>query len=164
MFIRLSNKSMRLAFSLSVFLCFGGMTGYQAFGNVSFVSPESSEVTSDDGTVSLVWKESDAENLPSREYEVRRWTEGDPEEGVLVYQGSDTATFLSGLNEGVYELQVRSRMDSEPYPEWGDADLVLTVEYIDMKTVWILMSAGFVSFVALLAAIAIGSAKSNKDS
>lgn len=153
---------LKYTFFLTVLLLLSGAVQYRTFGDVKFISPEASEVTTDDGTVSLIWKESDVENLPNREYEVRRWKQGGSEEGVLVYQGSDTATFLSGLNEGVYELQVRSRMGSDPYPEWGDADLVLTVEYIEMSTVWVLMGAGFVSFVALVSAIVIGSSKTSR--
>lgn len=164
MVLRLSSMRFKSTFFLSVLLMFSGAIEYRAFGDVTFVSPETSEVTTDDGTVSLVWKESDVENLPNREYEVRRWKQGGSEEGVLVYKGSDTATFLSGLDEGVYEMQVRSRMGSDPYPEWGDASLVVTVDYIDMNTVWVLMSAGFVSFVALLAAIIVGSKKTSVES
>ncbi|MDQ8202896.1 hypothetical protein [Pelagicoccus sp. SDUM812003] len=117
-----------------------------------FSSPETDDYFTDDGTVPLAW----AATTEGDEFEVRRWQAGGDPQGVLVYQGGDTASFLSGLPEGVFEIRVRSRGQGEPFPEWEDAHLRVTVDYKDMRVVAALMGAGFLTFIAIVATIVVG--------
>lgn len=136
--------------ALSVFLL-----GIQKADAAEFVEPASGSHVTDDGTVSLVWAES-SEGDTGRRYEVRRWQEGTEGDGVLVYEGEDTASFVSGLGEGRYAFRIRSRTTDGAYPDWGDAALQVEVDYIDMSIVWPLMGAGFVCFVVLISTIYFG--------
>lgn len=117
-----------------------------------FVSPSSLETNSEDGTVSLAWTSSGENAI----YEVRRSEHPDFRDSLLIYEGGDTATFVSGLPEGVFHIKLRSKAPGEPYSAWPEETLVLKVEYIDPTLVAILMSAGAITFIAIILAITIG--------
>lgn len=119
-----------------------------------FTSPESSPYVTDEGALQLVWSEEGVEG--ERSYEVRRWAAGEGGEGVYVYEGQDTASYLSGLPEGDYELRVRSRPVGGEHPEWSEDHLLVKVEYIDSRLLVGLMSVGLVTFVAIVLSIALG--------
>ncbi|MBD5781280.1 fibronectin type III domain-containing protein [Pelagicoccus sp. NFK12] len=121
-----------------------------------FTEPGGESYQTDDGTVSLVWGESESGGAANRVFEVRRWMSGSSLEGQLVYEGQDTASFVSGLNEGEYSFRIRSKPEGGTYPEWGDESLSVTVDYIDMAIVWPLMAAGAVCFVVLILTIVFG--------
>ena len=122
----------------------------------SFEEPGGETYASEDGTVPLVWGSNDVGSDVDRVYEVRRWSEGGPADGTYVYEGEDTASFVSGLNEGEYTFRIRSKRAGGTYPEWGDERLVVTVDYIDMSKVWPLMGAGSVCFVVLILTVVLG--------
>jgi len=117
-----------------------------------FLAPDTSTAVSDDGTVQLVW----ASSGDRVSYEVRRSSGPGFEGSTLVYEGRDTATFVSGLPEGEHYFKVRSKVEGGAYRDWPDKAFVLTVEYIDGRLVAVLMSAGFVTFVAIVGTIIWG--------
>lgn len=119
-----------------------------------FTSPESSPYVTDEGALQLIWSEAEVEG--ERSYEVRRWAAGEGGDGVYVYEGRDTASYLSGLPEGDYEIRVRSRPVEGEYPEWGEDHLLVKVEYIGSRLLVGLMSVGFVTFVAIVLSIVLG--------
>lgn len=121
-----------------------------------FTEPSGDSFSTDDGTVSLVWEDREAGPEADRVYEVRRWEDGGSQEGQLVYEGEDTASFVSGLNEGEYTFRIRSKKEDGMYPEWGDDGLLVTVDYIDLSIVWPLMAAGAVCFIVLILTIVLG--------
>lgn len=121
-----------------------------------FLEPEGSSYRTDDGTVPLVWGETERNLSEDRVYEVRRWGLDASGPGQLVYEGEDTASFVSGLGEGDYVFRIRSKAKGEAYPDWGDEGLNVTIDYIDMAIVWPLMGAGALSFVVLIGTIALG--------
>ena len=121
-----------------------------------FLEPSEKAYQTDDGTVPLVWSDPEASSTEDRFYEVRRWIVGGPSEGTLIYEGEDTASFVSGLEEGEHAFRIRSKVVGSMYPEWGGADLIVTVDYIDMEIVWPLMGAGIVCFIVLILTIALG--------
>lgn len=83
-------------------------------------------------------------------------------DSIVVYEGKDTATFVSGLSEGEYFFQVSS-LSVDGDPEMSSEIVTLNVEYIDGQLVVILMSAGMITFLAIVSAIAIGHMKTRKD-
>ncbi|MDQ8186642.1 hypothetical protein [Pelagicoccus sp. SDUM812002] len=125
-------------------------------GAAGFQEPDGESYQTDDGTVPLVWGEIGVGPEPDRVYEVRRWSEGETESSLLVYEGEDTASFVSGLNEGKHIFRIRSKDRDGVYPEWGDESLEVTVDYIDMAIVWPLMGAGAVCFIVLILTIVLG--------
>lgn len=135
-------------------------------GAVPFTEPTMAETyVSDDGTVALAWAEEDADDAGLLIFEARRWSvgSGENEEGVLVYEGPDTATFLSGLPEGVYKLKVRARSPEGDYPAWGDDYLSVEVKYIESWLVVVMMSLGLVTFLAIVGAIVFGHRKASGE-
>jgi hypothetical protein len=132
-------------------------------GADSFQEPGGGTYLTDDGTVLLVWGESSSEPGGGKVHEVRRWDAGGPSEGTYVYEGEDTASFVSGLNEGEYTFRIRSKERGGVYPEWGDESLVVTVDYIDMGIVWPLMGAGSVCIVVLILTIVLGRRAVNRE-
>lgn len=149
-----------IGFKLSGKLCLGIALGllltYCAFGNensdTGFSEPTGQQVKSEDGTVSLAWNSQEADRV----YEVRRWEAKGDAEGVLVYEGSDTASYLSGLPEGVFTIKIRSRSSEGRFTEWPQDGLEVTVAYIDLGLVKLLMGAGLVTFIAIVGTIVAG--------
>lgn len=125
-------------------------------GYPEFAQPDGEAYLTDDGTVALAWTEEFEASEGRRIYEVRRWLVGGDAEGVVVYEGADRASFLSGLSEGLYRLKVRSRSADGEYPEWGEQVLTVEVKYIGRGLLIGLMTAGFITFVAIFGSIAYG--------
>ncbi len=137
----------RILFSVFVFL----VPLCSAFGT-GFILPASLTAVSDDGTVQLAWDAGDDDSI----YEVRRSGSAGFESSVLVYEGRDAATFVSGLPEGEYHFKVRSKGAGGEYPDWPADSFILKVEYIDSRLVVVLMAAGFVTFLAIVGTIIMG--------
>lgn len=123
----------------------------------SFIEPEGDVYVTDDGTVALAWEpgtpETEGGDLV---YEVRRSASPDFTDPVFVYEGQDTASFVSGLPEGNYYFKIRARSIDGEFPPWGEAYLLVTVDYIEPGIVILLMSAGLVTFIAVIASIVMG--------
>ncbi len=118
----------------------------------TFNQPDMDRYESGDGTVQLSWKEE-----LDRVYEVRRSTDPGFADSLPVYEGPDTATIVTGLREGTYYFRIRARHRGEDdYGDWSDPALVVTVRYIDRRLVTILMSAGLVTFLAIVGTIYTG--------
>ncbi len=123
---------------------------------VRFTNPTSPSYVTDDGTVSLTWATEDTPEQLDPIFEVRRWQAGSPPEGILIYEGQDTASFVSGLSEGQHVFRIGLKSNQNPYPNWGDTNLVVDVKYISMSMVWPLMGAGATGFVVLILTIILG--------
>lgn len=130
--------------------------------DVRFTNPTSASYETDDGTVSLVWTAEDGSRQSDPIFEVRRWQAGSPSEGILIYEGRDTASFVSGLSEGQHVFRIGLKSDQSLYPIWGDTNLVVDVDYIDMAIVWPLMGAGALCFAVLIITIILGRREASK--
>ena len=64
---------------------------------------------------------------------------------MLVYKGPDTATFVSGLAEGQYYFRVREHGQQET-----SSALVVQVQFVSLKLVMGLLSAGMLCLMLLL--------------
>lgn len=150
------SLTLRIAICFGAALCLSLPSLSAAESELLFSEPSGPIYATDDGTVALAWRSALPNPDAAREFEVRRWAEGESGPGTLVYEGPDTATFLSGLDEGTYELRIRARKPGEPFPEWGSVALSVEVEYIDSWLVATLMSVGAVTFATILGTIALG--------
>ncbi len=107
----------------------------------NFTQPDEPTAVSDDGTIELEWAGSQGRGV----FIVERASTPDFENNILVYEGPDTATFVSGLAEGEYYFRVREHGEQET-----SSALVVQVQFVSLKLVMWLLGAGLLCLVLLL--------------
>lgn len=131
---------------LTVFLC--TLVGTTALYSAKFTQPEKSSATSEDGTVELEWTQ---ETEGAATFRIERATSPVFKKPMLVYEGPDTATFVSGLPEGLHYFRLRE--GTEP---WGNSVLVIEVTFVSETLVVILLTGGVLCLLLLIAALVQG--------
>lgn len=110
-------------------------------GAVEFTLPEEESFLTEDGTLQLEWEGSSGDAI----FRVER--SGSPEfhETRILYDGPDSATFVSGLPEGDHYLRIRENGGS-----WSDRVLHVRVEFVSRTLVAVLLGAGTLCFLLLV--------------
>lgn len=101
------------------------------------------------GIVKLEWS-ANSEVRPTQ-YELQQAMEANFSEAKTIYQGTDEATFLSGLNNGTYHYRLRS--DDGRWSETISVD----VEHHSLNLALVLMAIGATVFLIILGVIIQGS-------
>jgi PDZ domain-containing secreted protein len=133
--------------SLLAFIC-TFVIGTSRVNSAEFIQPEGSSVTSEDGTLELEWSQ---EKGDTNTFTIERGANPSFEQSLLVYQGPDTATFVSGLPEGRHYFRLR-----EGAGPWSDSVLIVEVEFVSGTFVVILLSAGTLCLIFLVTALVQG--------
>lgn len=107
----------------------------------AFVIPEENSVVSEDGTLQLEWEGSGAD----ASFRIERSKNPEFLDPSLVYQGPDTATFVSGLTEGDHYFRLR-----EGDRTWSDGALRVRVEFVSQNLVTVLLCAGTLCLTLLV--------------
>ena len=110
---------------------------------------------SNDGRIKLIWTASG----DSATYETQQATDSAFAYPKIIYQGSDRASFISGLENGTYYYRVRSENSA-----WSKT-LTVTVQHHSLKLAWVLFALGAVVFLLTVWVVIKGSLTStNPDS
>ena len=112
-------------------------------------SLDSDQTTSSSGYIKLEWRS----EIDAEEFELQQSTNKDFSDAKLIYFGPDKASFISGLENGVYYYRVRAQNG-----DWSET-LQVTVEHQSMKLAYTLFALGFVVF-ALTTFVVIRGAQS----
>ena len=133
-----------------------------------FIEPEVEPgvpLENDRGHVTFRWNvlPGDASQATTYAYELERAPTGDFDAPIRHYHGTDTASFVSGLEEGRHYFRVRaSTSDGEAGP-WSES-LIVEVNYVSMGKVKLLMLAGALCLIATVAIILVGSFRTKYQS
>jgi hypothetical protein len=124
------GRSVRKGFSIKCWLMLGVLLAGRSFAESASVEGGMSPValdfkgesieTSDAGHVTLEWEVS-GNPESDLSFELQRGLSDQFSSPEIVYQGTDTASFRSGLPRGIYYYRVRSRGsgDSGPISGWS---------------------------------------------
>ena len=96
-------------------------------------------------------------------YKLEQSTHKDFKQSKLIYLGTDTGSYLSGLAEGVYYFRVRAQSKNKKVLGQWSSPLKLTVKYQSMTLAWSLFVIGAIIFLAITFVIIRGSIVQNKD-
>lgn len=112
-----------------------------------------SSLTTHDGHVRLQW----VSLAPDAVYEVQQSVTtgfGDP---TTIYMGPDLATFVSGLNDGVYYYRFRADDGA-----WSDT-LTLTVKHYSLQLAFTLSGLGAIVFLLTVLVVLKGTTKDTQE-
>ena len=137
--------------------------------SVHFQSPETSPFDANEGKGLLDWevfKTTDleggnpiegAESLDERAFvfDVQESTSKDFTEFKTRYSGKDSATYISGLNEGSYYYRVLAKRVEDGLVAQSDS-VHMKVDYVSMTVVWRLVALGILVFAATIWVVARG--------
>lgn len=126
----------------------------EAVPPLTLLEPEGPVTVSEDGTVSLRWSGGGA----SVHYRLERSRNADFADAIPVYEGGDVGTFVSGLTAGVwhYRLAAIDTESGQPVPALSPVTLEVQVEFVSEGRVWLLMSAGGVTFLCIVGSVLLG--------
>jgi hypothetical protein len=107
---------------------------------------------SNDGTIDLEWSLEDA---PEATFELEQT--GDLPEGArrIRYRGRDTASVVTGLDEGDYRFRVRALDPDGTAGDWSEP-VVLRVEFMERRTLFLLLGTGALVVTLTIGAIVRG--------
>lgn len=136
---------------------------------VHFQSPETSPFDANEGKGLLDWEVFNsadlenghpiegAESLDERAFifDVQESTSKDFTEFKTRYSGKDSATYISGLNEGSYYYRVLARRVEDGLVAQSNP-VHMKVDYVSMTVVWRLVALGVLVFAATIWVVARG--------
>jgi hypothetical protein len=97
------------------------------------------------------------------QFELEQATSPEFSDPLLRYAGTDQASVITGLAEGVYYYRVRAVDTKQGVAGAWSPVVAFRVEYMPMSTVWLLVGAGLIVFLATLSAILAGHAKAARE-
>ena len=119
-----------------------------------FTSPPS--VISDSGHTRLDWTLSkDVLQTQFPIFELQQSKASDFSNSIVRYQGPDTASFISGLPNGVYHFRVRSHFSAEQISNWSKP-VVVEVQHHSLLLAYILFAIGLIVFAATVYVVVSG--------
>jgi len=132
--------------------------------DVAFVLPETSEVTTSEGTVQLAWQVG-GEEIGSTElsFEIERATDAAFKTAERYYTGSENGTFVSGLPTGEFYFRARAVDGAGNTGAWSAEPIHVTVEYASATLVKTLMVIGTLVFIATVVVIVRGHRHANSN-
>lgn len=131
------------ALAVAFFFC-GSPLGAEP---VDFICRKDLEAAvSDNGTVTLSWKKTDA-----LEIELQQSDSPDFTETTTRYKGIDPASVITGLPEGTHYFRIADASTSE----WS-APLAMKVEFFTRWKLWLILSIGGVVVLATISTIVAG--------
>lgn len=95
------------------------------------------------------------EGEPALRYELEQALDASFSDATLRYAGPDAASVLTGLREGAHHYRVRA-VDAEGAPGPWSEPLVITVEYMGRRTLFVLLATGAVVASLTIAATVSG--------
>ncbi|MCB1190435.1 MAG: hypothetical protein H7A23_21895 [Leptospiraceae bacterium] len=96
-------------------------------------------------------------------YELQRSRTPDFKKPLIIYNGYDKATFISGMPEGNFYFRVRALKDKQTaVTEWSDT-IEVEVEYQSAFLTITLLFAGAGIFLAIVLVVIIGNFKTKED-
>jgi hypothetical protein len=111
---------------------------------------------SDAGHIALSWKLGSREKTSDSIFELQQSEENISKIFRTIYQGRDTASFRSGLADGVYRFRVRAKSSSNtPWGPWSETK-TLHVKHHNTGTVLFFLSTGAIVFITTLLLILLG--------
>jgi hypothetical protein len=167
-----------LTFSFSLLITFGAFSqevgdakqgGARVDFFVHFQSPETSPFDANEGKGLLDWEVFNtadlekgnpiegAKSLDERAFvfDVQESTSKDFIEFKTRYSGKDSATYISGLNEGSYYYRVLARRVEDGLVAQSNP-VHMKVDYVSMTVVWRLVALGVLVFAATIWVVARG--------
>lgn len=131
---------------------------------VEFTDPEGGVANAPEGWLTVEWAPVTAaekwEPGGKLAYELQQASTPDFSDVSIRYRGPDSATFVSGLPEGVFYFRIRS-FDADKIGPWSGDPLTVHVNYVAPEHVVMLLALGGVVFVATVAAILRGHHRCN---
>lgn len=122
----------------------------------TFENPDSSFTQS--GSFKLSWNIKDsvlANNLVL--FELHQSHQSDFDSVIVLYQGSDLASYISGLAEGTYHYRVRSMLESDT-SDWSDP-ITVVVKHHSLQLAFLLFGIGAIVFLSTVIVVVRGSKK-----
>lgn len=119
-----------------------------------FENPDSSYTQS--GSLKLSWTIKDS--LLGSElilFELQQSQQKKFDSLLVRYKGSDLASYISGLAEGIYYYRVRSELDGQ-LSDWSEP-IVVVVEHHSLQLAFLLFGLGAVVFLATVVVVVKGS-------
>ena len=135
---------------LSFWLSANGIQSAAEPSQPRWVSPAESPFLADEGKCLLRWELPESENS-SFTFQVEQADESNFSNPRVRYEGPDSATYISGLPEGMHHYRVRLVSDDETGP-WSES-MEIKVEFVSRQLVIILLLLGSIVFVATVWAI-----------
>ena len=139
---------MRPVFSLLIILC---CSIPSLSSDVQFIQED--EITLTSGHVRLDWVSDDGEH-----FILEQATSEDFQDARVIYEGPDKASFISGLNNGIYYFRIKSDGDD------GSDQVKTVVEYQSLSLAFSLFGVGAIVFILTSAVIIRGSQKYKTES
>jgi hypothetical protein len=135
---------------LSFWLSANGIQSAAEPSQPRWVSPAKSPFLADEGKCLLRWEISESENS-SFTFQVEQAGESNFSNPRVRYEGPDSATYISGLPEGMHHYRVRLVSDDETGP-WSES-MEIKVEFVSRQLVIILLLLGSIVFLVTVWAI-----------
>ena len=123
-------------------------------GAVGFLDAEDGTIESPEGKHLLRWEFSGAQPSPDAAFELQYSDTPEFTRPVTRYRGRDTATSITGLNEGDHHFRIRLT-DGEINGAWS-APVTIRVRYVGRGVVITLMTLGLLLFAATVGAVLKG--------
>ena len=129
------------------------VTAQEEMDSVSFVHPAETESRSNDGTISLTWQGGSPD---SATYILERSANPEFSSAIQLYQGKDTARYVTGLPEGSHFFRIRTTSDTIKPTGESSPTIKVVVDYVSPKLVWSLLVLGLIALAAIVTAIGSG--------
>lgn len=137
--------------SLVLLLISTGMLMGASQGRPEFKGRNS--LTTHDGHVRLQW----VSIAPDAVYEVQQSVTPYFEDPKAIYKGPDLATFVSGLNDGIYYYRFRANDG-----DWSDT-VTLTVKHYSLQLAFTLSGLGAIVFLLTVLVVLKGTTKDTQE-
>lgn len=118
-------------------------------GDVQFIA-DTLFVESRDGYTALQWNAGDHST-----FELQQSSDPDFSNTTTIYKGPDRASFISGLNDGIYYFRIRGLSGS-----WSDT-LCLSVNHQSLSLALFLAGIGMVVFLVTVWVVVTGSLRTS---
>ncbi len=121
----------------------------------------SQTIVSDSGHTRLAWSIPQELLLTQTpEFELQQSNASDFSNFIVCYKGPDTASFISGLPNGMYHFRVRSHFSDDQISGWSKP-IVVQVKHHSLQLAYFLFAIGFFVFAATVYVIVSGTRNPN---
>lgn len=125
--------------------------------NTAPVFTQPLQITTDSGHTRLNWSLSNIQlENSSIEFELQKSNSSSFESPIIIYKGPDTASFVSGLPNGIHYYRVRSIDSNQNTSAWSDP-VEITVQHHSLQLAFALFAVGLIVFAATVFVVVKGS-------
>lgn len=115
------------------------------------------QITTDSGHTRLEWSSPNSQLEDSTiEFELQKSGSSSFQSPLTIYRGPDTASFVSGLPNGIHYYRVRSVDTNQNTSTWSEP-VEITVQHHSLQLAFTLFAVGLVVFAATVFVIVKGS-------